>query len=499
MCIRHKVLGAIAGGVLMLISGCSHRATPAQQQSTPRLAAKIAPAASTAAQVTDRSDRLRVVQVTTTGTSMTRDGAVTDALVNAINKVNGVVINEQTLGISLNAGFRSTSVGAVNAAAKASSAGSVNSGFEAAPSGARGLGQPQTTQASLAGGAYAKFMKEETHGAIKTYSILSLKQGKRGTWHATVQASITKFKRPQEALRRSIAVLPPNISTGAISIDGSHSGRQQTQMFTTQAIVSSLTGTQKFTVLDREHTSALNAELSTIRTGQASTNDYALLGKRIVADYVLVTRIDRLHYRVEVTHFIDTTRTISTSVGGITAFYELIDPVTTQVVASGTLRSDLTPTQMMKYGSLRTNRGRIQALSSYVGERIANAISDDLFPIMIVDAAGNHVVIAEGTGALQAGEQYKVYEYGNTIKDPYTGENLGREEAFCCIVNISRTTPNLAYGNISGLAQSFQQVFKPDTYILRNAVVASHPKRAKARKNAVEKMMKQQNSVFGSN
>ncbi|MBW4053718.1 MAG: hypothetical protein HIU85_20105 [Proteobacteria bacterium] len=425
---------------------------------------------------------------------MTRDGAVTDALVNAINRVNGVVINEQTLGVSLDAGFRTTSLGSTRPEAQ----GAPGAAASSALPGPGGAGAPQTTGLSLASGAYAKFMEQETHGAIKSYSILSVNQGKRGTWHARVRATIAKLVTPKEALRRSIAVLPPKISSEAISIDGSHSGRRQAQTFTTQAIVSSLAGTQKFTVLDREHTRSLNAELSTIRTGQASISDYALLGKRLFADYVLVTRIDRLHYRVAVTHFIDTSRTLSTRVGGITVFYELIDPVTAQVVASGTVRTRLNAAQMEKYGSLRTNRGRIQALSSYIGERIANAISSDLFPIMVVDATGNHVVIAEGTGALHAGERYQVFEYGSAIKDPYTGENLGREETACCVVTISRTTPNLAYGVVSGLGRSFQEIFRPDTFILRNEAPESNPKAAKARNSAIERMIKKQNSVFGS-
>jgi hypothetical protein len=451
-----------AAGVLSLapLAGCSHAAKLAASHGAPSHGEVVAkaPAASAQSQpsqVPDRSARLRVVEVTTSGISMTRDGSVTDALVNAINSVNGVLINEQTLGLSLDAGFRTTSIASARSKAQGASGGATSG----ASQNSGDAGRPQTSGFSLSSGAYAKFMQQETHGAIRSYSILSLNRGKRGSWHAMVRATITKFVMPREALRRSIAVLPPEISSGAISIDGSHSGRQQARTFTTQAIVSSLTGVRKFTVLDREHTSLLNAELSTIRTGQASISDYALLGKRLVADYVLVTRIDRLHYRVAVSHFIDTNRTFSARAGAITVFYELIDPVTAQVVASGTLGAGLTSAEMEQYGSLRTNRSRIEALSSYVGKRIANAISSDLFPIMVVDATGNHVVIAEGTGALRAGERYQVYEYGSAVRDPYTHENLGREETACCIVTISRTTPNLAYGVMSGLARNFQEIF----------------------------------------
>jgi hypothetical protein len=72
---------------------------------------------------------------------------------------------------------------------------------------------------------------------------------------------------------------------------------------------------------------------------------------------------------------------------GQTIFQHVPDPGA-QVVAASILRTNRTPAQTRHYGSWRTNAGRIQAQSTYVGERIAKTISGDLLPIMVVRARG---------------------------------------------------------------------------------------------------------------
>lgn len=427
-----------------------------------------------------QSSRLAVVQVTASGTSMTRNGAVTDALVNAINQVNGRVINEQTLAISLDAGFRTARTGTAQ---------NSQGPHAAVPEGG-------AHRVAMSAGAYAKFVEEETHGAVKTYSVLSLNQNDRGVWIAEVKASITKFELPQQALRRSIAVLAARIGPSAISIQEAHPDGQGAGELITQGIVTGLTDSRKFTVLDREHTAATDSELSAITSGAASVDDYALLGKRLVADYILVTKVNRLRYEIEVTHFIDTSRVIRNGIGDVDAFYELIDPVTSQVVVSGTVAARLTASEMQRFGLVGSGAGAVQALTAYTGERIAKAITDDLYPIMIVQAMQNQVVIAEGGGSLRVGARYRVFEYGQTVDDPYTGESLGREESLCCVVQISRITPDLAYGDVSGLQKSFASIFRPGMYILRSEIKTSHAVDNKAEIEAIRRVTKEQDSVF---
>lgn len=428
------------------------------------------------------ASRIRFVNITATGTALTKDGAVTNALVNAINHINGRVINQQTLALSLRAGFRTNQYAHGVVSTRTSTAAA-----EAT----------LTSAVHLAADAYGKFIDEETHGAVKSYSILSLSQNHKGVWTAKVQSSIAKFDRPKEAMRRSIAVFPVTTTSRYFSIDEHHVNSERIATLLGQSLTDSLTAMRKFAVLDREHDSSLNKELTAIPAGQASIDDYALLGKRMVADYVLVTQLNQFQFRTKVTHFMGTTQAIHTGFAEIDISYRLIDPVTSQVVESGTLHKEIPATALHGYGTLSSPKDKAETLATYAGETIAKAIGNALYPVMIVDSSGDNVVIAEGASALRTGESYRIFRYGKTVHDPYTSENLGREEYYCCNVTIYRVTPALAYGKVSHFKGTFQDIFKPETYILREQIQKSREANEKTKSAKLKQKIKKQNDVFG--
>jgi hypothetical protein len=47
---------------------------------------------------------------------------------------------------------------------------------------------------------------------------------------------------------------------------------------------------------------------------------------------------------------------------------------------------------------------------------------------------------------------------GSEIKDPQTGQSLGRVESPCCQLVIDRVTPNLSYGHIEGATASLDNL-----------------------------------------
>jgi curli biogenesis system outer membrane secretion channel CsgG len=432
-------------------------------------------AAIVASGVAARSTDLTLVNVTSSGTSLTRDGAITDALVNAINEVNGRVIDEQTLVLSLRAGLRVTSP----------HQGSPTTGTPA-----------QTNTVNVSSNAYVRFIEAETHGAVHSYSVLDVTQNTSGTWTAKVDALIAKFTAPKQALRRSIAVLPTAVSSREAFVDGRRIASGGAAELFGEALINGLTSTRRFTVLDRKHSAALDRELATIRSGQASVSDYALLGHRLVADYVLITKLNHFEFKVFVTRFPGTSRTIRSGRGEADVAYELIDPVTSQVIESATLRNVVSEAALRRLGPLSSPTDIAQALASYIGRSITKAITADLYPIMIVDASGNNVVIAEGASVVRDGVTYGVFEYGKQVEDPYTGENLGREQIYCCRVRITRVTQNLAYGTISGSQSAFQDIFKPESFILGGSVVVYHADHEQSKAKAIQQLIKQQNSVF---
>ncbi len=429
------------------------------------------------------SARIKYVSITTTGTSLTREGAVTSALVSAINHVNGRVINQETLAISLDAGFHNS----------VKSKGIVRQGKTVTP-----ISETENDTVHMSGAGYGKFIQEETHGAIKSYSVLSTRKDKKGVWTAKVKATIAKYNDPRSALRRSIAIVPTSSDSGYFPVTGRRVSSNQIEGLLGQALTDSLTASRKFTILDRKHNDALNQELSQITNGESSIDDYALLGKRLVADYVLVTRINQFSFRDHITHFMDSSHVIHRVSAALDVNYQLIDPVTSQVVLSGTLRRQLALPSLRHYGTLGSRQDKIEALSEFAGEHLSEDILNALYPTMIVDVSGNNVVLAEGASALRKGERYRIYRYGKDVKDPYTSENLGREQRYCCNVTITRVTPNLAYGSVTKIKGDFQDQFLPQTFVLGRQIHMNDSVLEKKKEKALEKKIKKENSFFNS-
>lgn len=432
---------------------------------------------------TAAASRIAYVSMTTTGTSLTREGAITSALISAINHVNGRVLNQQTLAISLDAGLRNSSYshGAATNGGTATSGAATESG-----------------NAHLTANAYGKFIQAETHGAIKSYSVLSNRKNAKGIWIAKVQSVIAKFRDPQSALRRSIAIIPTSSSKSYFLIEGERTDGNHIRDLVGQSLISSLTSSRKFTILDREHNSALNRELSQTTNGQTSSDDYALLGQRLVADYVLLTKIDQFQFIDHIIHFIDSTHTIHRLTAEASVNYQLIDPVTSEIIIAGSLNKQLSAEELRQYGRLSSREDAIDALSSYIGEKIAKAVLDAIYPTLIIDATGNNVVLAEGASALRKGESYRIYKYGKEIRDPYTSENLGREQFYCCNLTITRVTPNLIYAKVTHIKGKFESIFLPGRFILGGQMQGKSKKWNQHKNEALRRKIKKENSIFNT-
>lgn len=60
------------------------------------------------------------------------------------------------------------------------------------------------------------------------------------------------------------------------------------------------------------------------------------------------------------------------------------------------------------------------------------------------------MILSQGGQALRTGARYAMVTMGSELKDPQTGQSLGRIESPCCQLVIDRVTPNLSYGHLEG-------------------------------------------------
>ncbi|MCD8339277.1 MAG: hypothetical protein LUC43_03625, partial [Burkholderiales bacterium] len=113
---------------------------------------------------------------------------------------------------------------------------------------------------------------------------------------------------------------------------------------------------------------------------------------------------------------------------------------------------------------------------------LANQLSDTVFPITIIKVQGNQLYINRGNdGGLKLGDQFIVYQPGEDLVDPQTGEHLGATETEVGKVKVSRINPKFTIVDIiDGTPSEIQE-----GYILRRPVVQPGAnKKASAKKTS---------------
>ena len=118
--------------------------------------------------------------------------------------------------------------------------------------------------------------------------------------------------------------------------------------------------------------------------------------------------------------------------------YRVILFATRQIKYSNTLTMSLN----LKDDNLSTNQEALKQVAQKISDDILNAI----YPLKVANITNNEAVFSQ---TLKVGDVYECFALGEAIKDSYTKETTGRIETKVGEVTITRTNPNMSYGNIT--------------------------------------------------
>ena len=84
-----------------------------------------------------------------------------------------------------------------------------------------------------------------------------------------------------------------------------------------------------------------------------------------------------------------------------------------------------------------------------LGRRISARILETIYPPKVAAINGpDEVVVNRGGESFEVGQQFEVFNLGNEITDPSTGESLGRSERKVGLLEISRVLPKVCYARV---------------------------------------------------
>ncbi len=245
-------------------------------------------------------------------------------------------------------------------------------------------------------------------------------------------------------------------------------------------LAADLSATRKFKVVTRRDLDTVLKEQDLSASGNVDAEDAAKVAQRFklagAASTVQVTvsefqdRLQRFHSSI-----LDQTITKRTLRVGVTA--ALLDTTTGVIRESVAIppltERDLDPKFSQVKDSALSGEELSGELARQLSKRIAERLSEVMYPARVLSRAGEIVLINRGDGTgIAVGQEWAVYATGEALVDPDTGENLGADEVFIGRVVVTEVQPKfsrakvvkdqgIARGQIARLAAAVDVTTKP--------------------------------------
>jgi curli biogenesis system outer membrane secretion channel CsgG len=220
-------------------------------------------------------------------------------------------------------------------------------------------------------------------------------------------------------------------------------------------LIDRVNATRKFDVLSRSDLADLVKEQDLGASGNVDAKTAAQAGKLAGAKYLLVATVDDFQDYLEKAVFEGTGQTATKRVFRFSVVGKLYDSSTGKLMESANFQTgndEFKQIQMERNYTVKSGElsdEMMVAIARSMAEKIANKLVDVIFPAKILIKRDNIVTINRGEGGgVAEGDIFNVFAQGEELKDPDTGEVLGREEVKMGKVKITQVNPKTSQGEI---------------------------------------------------
>ncbi|MBN6742811.1 hypothetical protein JKG47_20385 [Acidithiobacillus sp. MC6.1] len=411
--IQNRMAYSLPIALLLLTSCAKHEnhnaSTSAASSSTP---------SSPYAAPVPNAGHITTVKVAATGTGLTRNDAINDAVKNAILQEYGEKVNFDSIK------------------------------YKAAIHIADNL-KTRNIEAEVSGSA----VKNETNGLLTSLKIVKIKKpelfgflGKSYT--ATIEASFPKFQGQKSPNLLKIVIGTIKTPNSTFTVGGQSVPSTKVTSDIRQQLVTALSQTGRFVVLDRGDNAEIDSELSLITNGQTPSADYAKLGQETSADVIWSGTINNLGYYKHAQNLSISSRQLVSYSGGWSLSEKLVDVTNRQIMTADTIQGAIPSISPTTLGTNFSASSTLQNMENSIVHKIIASILMREYPITILQKNGDQVVLSQGGESVEKGALYRVVAMGQEMKDPQTGQDLGRTQTPFGKVVIDRVTPTLSYGHL---------------------------------------------------
>ncbi len=309
-----------------------------------------------------------------------------------------------------------------------------------------------------------------TAAASGSYSQASLMGGElpEGEFRSKVEAFANKEFKPAK-----LAVLPLDTKGARFYYFGDMVSSKDIASKFEQYLITSLSKTGKFDLLDRNYESQYSKEVQLILDSSPIDNILGKLDKVQGADYIMVGRLVDFGVSKD-SRYIEAASTTSQRYNAhLRLEYRIINLASREIAYSDQMDVVLDDEQLkgivpdLMYSSDRqAGEQEIKyTVTSLAAGRTASKILEEMFPIRVVASQGDTIAINAGRDILEQGQKITVFSQGEDISDPYTGSNLGSFDSEAAVARITRTEAAVSYAQVLAGKANEGDICKPNRQI----------------------------------
>ena len=364
----------------------------------------------------------KLVEKEVTGRGLSRQEAVFDGLVEAVQQVRGLSVNSLRQ-------FRST----------------LKEYTESSP------GKPSVDLSKIEVGQSSN-LESKTNGYVKSYDILNINQLPDGMgWEADLLVRIPVLKKlgQDKSNLRTLALTPFRTNKTTVDLGYSKVSAPIVVGQLEQKITAQLTQARKFRILDRKYISEIQGEKSLLKEGQVPIEEMVRLGQRLGADYLLVgtlseCKLQLIPYEIQLTGEKGVNAQAS-----IMADYRLLGVAEQDVKWANTVNLFLDDNQISSLGLGGDAPQVLEVMLNTVGDQIVSEILEVIYPLKVLKAASaSQVYLNQGGVRVEEQQRYEIYLKGEELIDPDTGLKIKVDGKMVGVVEITQVTPKYSVGKL---------------------------------------------------
>jgi len=213
-----------------------------------------------------------------------------------------------------------------------------------------------------------------------------------------------------------------------------------------KSLVTGLVKSRKFAVLDREFGDQVGAEKHPTDADRSEAGRTNKLGEEATADYITTASVKRSSATTADRVMALSGRHITMYSFALSISVQVIDIASRRIVFADSF--DESNSGVVQAGSPDFD-GWVYEAMARVSDRASAGILESIYPLKVAAIADDgELILNEGSGRVEEGDQFEVFAVGGALKDPDTGVEIGKQETLQATISVTRVLPKAAYASV---------------------------------------------------